>query len=235
MTALLTLAAWTSAGACSLPYCAPVHPRAPDVILFLGHSIINGNGDDAYFGDRPVPEGVTYRHAGTTRTTWVTAPSIAPYLVARMPRPCTVVVRGQGGATMAQIAGTHWTNAQADLSALGVVPDRVVVWSGENDTGTTIARDAYAATLETLLDSIEDTYPSAEIDVVQSLGDAGTMVYIADIRAAQASVVAAEPARRHLVDPRSPGWAPLQTDRVHLVPGPGGGNDVVARLLMGVW
>lgn len=234
MIALWSLVAWTSAGSCSLPYCAPVHPRAPDVILFLGHSLINGNGDDAYFGDQPVPSGVTYWHAGSPLTAWATAPSIAPYLVARLPRPCTVVVRGQGGAAMATIGGALWTSAQADLTTLGVVPDRVVVWSGENDTGTTPLRDAYQASLETLLDSIETVYPSAEIDVVQILGDSGSMVYATEVRASQAAAVAEEPARRHLIDPRVV-QAQLQSDRVHMLAGPGGGNDVVARALMGVW
>mgnify|MGYP003424861092 FL=1 len=233
MIAALLLAAWGSTS-CPVPFCAVAHPRAPDVVLVLGHSLANGNGDDANFGDWPLPAGVSLVHGGSTRTTWPSAPSVVPYLAARMARPCTFVVRAAGGATISQIGGTHWSGAQADLATLGLTPDRVVVWSGENDTGTTIARDAYAATLETLLDSIEDTYPSAEIDIIQIAGDSGTMVYATEVRAHQAAAVALEPARRHLVDPR-PSNPLLQTDRVHLVGGVGGGSEVVARLLVGAW
>lgn len=235
MMALLALLGFTGSGGCGGTLaCRVEHPRAPDVVLVLGHSLVNGNGSDSFYGGVEVPSGITYRHAGTTQTSWVAAPSIAPYLAVRMARPATIIMRGQGGATIATIGGSLWTSAQADCAALGVVPDRVVVWSGENDTGTTGARDAYPTTLETLLDSIEDTYPSAEIDVVQIAGDDSSMVYATEVRASQAAVVAAEPARRHLVDPR-PGQPQLQTDRVHLVGGSGGGNDVVARLIVAGW
>lgn len=233
MIAALLLAAWGSSS-CIVPFCTVEHPDAPDVVLVLGHSLANGNGDDASFGDTALPSGVTLVHGGSARTTWPTAPSVLPYLAARMPRPCTFVVRAAGGATMAQIGGTHWTGAQADLATLGVQPDRVIVWNGENDTGTTIARDAYPATLETLLDSIEDTYPSAEIDVVQIAGDSGTMTYAAAVRTHQSDAVALEPARRHLVDPRTV-YPLLQTDRVHLVGGFAGGSHAVGRLLTESW
>lgn len=229
---MIPLSAW--AHTCSVPWCAVEHPDAPDVVLMLGHSLANGNGDDAYFGGEPLPDGVTLVRGGSTLTEWPAAPSAVPYLVARMPRPCTVVVRAAGGATISQIGGTHWTSAQSDLAALSLVPDRVIVWSGENDTGTTIARDAYPTTLETLLDSIEDTYPSAEIDVIQITGDSGTMVYATEVRAHQSAAVALEPTHRHLVDPRL-GNALLQTDRVHLVGGVGGGSEVAARQMVGGW
>lgn len=220
---------------CDRLTCSSEHPDAPGVVLWLGHSIVNGNGSDARWSGLPVP--CRYRHAGTDYTAWLDAPSVPPYLVARMARPCTIVVRAAGGAEIGAVVNTHWPAAQADLAALGATPDHVYLWIGENDAADSGEHAAFVAALEPLLDSIETTYPSAHIYLIETVPSETAFpgTYLDEIRAEQVAAQAREPATRTLVLTRSPSVVPLQADNVHLRPHVNGGNDVVAQRIMEVW
>lgn len=221
----------------SAPVALPSpHPAAPTTILFLGHSIINGNGSDPTYGGASIPAWVTYRKQGSTLTAWPSAPSLVPYVVEHLDpvAGATIVTRAAGGATWAQVMSTHWPAAVSDWTSLGATPERIVIWGGENNCGSQALADALSANAAADLATISATYPDAVLDVVLPATPL-TEPYVSQVRSALAAAVALDPTHRVLVDPRSPAVVPLQTDRVHLLPGRYGGNDVVADQLAENW
>lgn len=221
----------------SAPVALPSpHPAAPTTLLFLGHSILNGNGTDPTYGGGAIPAWVTYRKQGSTLTAWPSAPALVPYVVEHLDpvAGATIVTRAAGGATWAQVFSTHWPAAVSDWTSIGATPQRVVVWAGENNCGSQANADALSASAATDLATISATYPDAVIDVVLPATPL-TEPYVSQVRSALTAAVALDPTHRVLVDPRAPAWVPMQTDRVHLQPGRFGGNDVMADRLTEGW